>query len=135
MATNLRRFPVSGEPGRTVLLDRGDIYYIEAEGDDSLIRTARRKRYPHVEPLKTVEGRLPSSPFFRIYLHFPLAIPARDLNTRFGPFACQPTYSDTDATILVEYRDYVPIGPREKAARVDAPCNQAIRAQLISSAY
>ncbi len=67
MASNLRRFPARGEPGRAILLDRDDIYYIEAEGDDSLIRTARRKRYPHVEPLETVEGRLPSPPFFRIH--------------------------------------------------------------------
>ena len=50
-----------------ILLDRDDIYYIEAEGDDSLVRTARRKRYPHVEPLVTVEGHLPSVPFFRIH--------------------------------------------------------------------
>ena len=67
MMSDLSKFPVSGEPGRVVLLDRGGIYYIEAEGDDSLIRTARRKRYPHVEPLETVEGRLPSPPFFPIH--------------------------------------------------------------------
>ncbi|MFV2044357.1 MAG: LytTR family DNA-binding domain-containing protein, partial [Anaerolineales bacterium] len=59
--------PVRGEPGRVSFIDREDVYYIEAEGDDSLIRTARRKRYAHVEPLETVEGRLPSPPFFRIH--------------------------------------------------------------------
>ena len=42
-------------------------FEIEAEGDDSLVRTARKKRYPHVEPLEAVEGRLPSPPFFRIH--------------------------------------------------------------------
>ncbi len=67
MATDLRRFPVRSEPGRVILLDLNDVYYFEAECDDSLIRTARRKRYPHVEPLETVEGRLPSPPFFRIH--------------------------------------------------------------------
>lgn len=67
MAANLRRFPVRGELGRAILLDRNDIFYVEAEGDDSLIRTARRKRYPHIEPLETVESRLPSPPFFRIH--------------------------------------------------------------------
>ena len=40
---------------------------VEAEADNSLIRTARRKSYPHIEPLETVEGRLPSPPFFRIH--------------------------------------------------------------------
>ena len=67
MSINLKRFPVRREPGRIILLDREDIYYIEAKGDDSLIRTARKKRYPHVEPLETVEGLLPSQPFFRIH--------------------------------------------------------------------
>ncbi|MFV2044727.1 MAG: LytTR family DNA-binding domain-containing protein [Anaerolineales bacterium] len=43
------------------------MYYIEAEGDDSLIRTACGKRNPHVEPLESVEGRLPSPPFLRIH--------------------------------------------------------------------
>jgi len=67
VAANLRRFPARGEPGRATLLDRDDIYYFEAEGDDSLIRTARKKRYAHVEPLETVESRLPPPPFFRIH--------------------------------------------------------------------
>ncbi|MCI0807469.1 MAG: LytTR family transcriptional regulator, partial [Chloroflexi bacterium] len=67
MLINIKRFPVRSEPGRIILLDREDIYYVEAEGDDSLIRTARKKRYPHVEPLETIESRLPSPPFFRIH--------------------------------------------------------------------
>jgi len=66
MSTNLRWFPVRGEPIRAILLDLEDIFYIEAVGEDSLVRTARRKRYPHVEPLETVEGHPPSPPFFRI---------------------------------------------------------------------
>ena len=64
---NLQRFPVRSQPGRAILLDREAIYYIEADGDDSLLRTARRKRCSHVEPLDTVESRLPSPPFFRIH--------------------------------------------------------------------
>ena len=43
------------------------IYYFEAEGDDSLIRTARKELYRHVEPLEEVDARLPSPPFFRIH--------------------------------------------------------------------
>ena len=43
------------------------IYYFEAEGDDSQARTARKKLYRHVEPLEEVEARLPSPPFFRIH--------------------------------------------------------------------
>ncbi len=67
METSLLRFPVRGLAGRAILLDREDICYIEGDGDDSLIRTAARKRYPHIEPLETVEVRLPSPPFFRIH--------------------------------------------------------------------
>ena len=65
--TDFEGFPMKSESGRIILLERSQILYISVEGDDTLIRTARRKRYPHVEPLETVEARLPSPPFFRIH--------------------------------------------------------------------
>ncbi len=61
------RFPVKSEPGRVVLLERDQIFYVEAEADDSLIRTARKKLYRHSERLDQVEARLPSPPFFRVH--------------------------------------------------------------------
>ncbi len=61
------RFPVKSEPGRVVLLEKDQIFYVEAEADDSLIRTARKKRHRHSERLDQVEARLPSPPFFRIH--------------------------------------------------------------------
>ena len=61
------RFPVKSEPGRVVLLEKDRIFYVEAEADDTLIRTARKKRYRHSERLDQVESRLPSPPFFRIH--------------------------------------------------------------------
>ena len=61
------RFPVKSEPGRVALLEKDQIFYVEAEADDSLIRTARRKRYRHSERLDQVESRLPSPPFFRVH--------------------------------------------------------------------
>ncbi len=61
------RFPVKSEPGRVALLERDKIFYVEAEADDSLIRTARKKLYRHSERLDQVEARLPSPPFFRIH--------------------------------------------------------------------
>ena len=61
------RFPVKSEPGRVALLEKDKIFYVEAEADDSLIRTARKKRYRHSERLDRVESRLPSPPFFRIH--------------------------------------------------------------------
>jgi two-component system LytT family response regulator len=63
----LSRFPVKSRAGRVLLLDSDKIYYVEAAGDDSLIRTARARVYKHVEPLDEVQNRLPSPPFFRIH--------------------------------------------------------------------
>lgn len=57
------RFPIKSEPGRLTLLERDQIFYVEA--DDSLIRTARQKLYRQSERLDQVEDRLPSPPFFR----------------------------------------------------------------------
>ena len=61
------RFPVKSEPGRVALLEKNRIFYVEAEGDDSWIRTARKKLYRHSERLDQVEARLPSPPFFRVH--------------------------------------------------------------------
>jgi two-component system response regulator LytT len=61
------RFPIKSEPGRVTLMEKDQIFYVEAEADDSLIRTARKKLYRHSERLDQVEGRLPSPPFFRIH--------------------------------------------------------------------
>ena len=65
--SDLKIFPIKREPGRVTLLEMDKIYYIEAEGDDTLLRTARKKPYSHIEPLEEVEARLPSPPFFRIH--------------------------------------------------------------------
>ena len=65
--TDFEGFPMKSDSGRIILLERSQILYINVEGDDTLIRTARRKRYPQLEPVETIEGRLPSLPFFRIH--------------------------------------------------------------------
>jgi DNA-binding LytR/AlgR family response regulator len=65
--TELRRFPLKSGPGQVILLEMAQIFYIEAEGDDSLIRIARKNHHKHVEPLDEVEARFPSPPFFRIH--------------------------------------------------------------------
>ena len=49
---------------------KDQIFYVATEGDDGLIRTARKKLYPHFERLGEVEDRLPSSPFLRIHRSF-----------------------------------------------------------------
>ena len=64
---DLKKFPLRMEPGRVRLLEWDKIFYIEAERDDSLVRTARKELYRHIEPLHDLEPRLPSPPFFRIH--------------------------------------------------------------------
>lgn len=34
------RFPIKSEPGQIILPHKDQTFYIEAEGDDSLVRTA-----------------------------------------------------------------------------------------------
>ncbi len=65
--SSLKRFPVKSKPGQVILLEKDQIFFIEAEGDDSLIRTARKTMRRHSERLEQVEERLPSPPFFRIH--------------------------------------------------------------------
>jgi len=65
--SSLKRFPVKSKPGQVILLEKDQIFFIEAEGDDSLIRTARKTMRRHSERLEQVEDRLPSPPFFRIH--------------------------------------------------------------------
>jgi DNA-binding LytR/AlgR family response regulator len=54
----------------TRYVDTRDIYYVEADADDTLVRTRRRTRYRSREPLREVEARLPAPPFFRCHQSF-----------------------------------------------------------------
>ena len=63
----LEKFAVKTEPGRVLLVEWDQIFYIEAENHDTLVRMARKKVLRHVEELHEVEARLASPPFFRIH--------------------------------------------------------------------
>ena len=66
-----------------MFLDLREIYYIEAKHDDCLFRTARKRRYRHIETLQEVEARLPSPPFFRIHRSYIVTLNrARELRAR-----------------------------------------------------
>ena len=45
-------------PGRAVFLDLGEIYTIEAERDDCLFRTARKRRHPACKGRGAPDGNL-----------------------------------------------------------------------------
>jgi DNA-binding LytR/AlgR family response regulator len=61
------RVLVKTGPGRYLLLDPGEVYYIEADGDDVLVRTARKRRYRGVRRLSEWERRLRAAAFLRIH--------------------------------------------------------------------
>lgn len=63
MVNDLKKFAVKTEPGRLVLVEWEQIFYIEAERADTIVRTARKRARRHLEPLHEVEPRLPSPPF------------------------------------------------------------------------
>jgi DNA-binding LytR/AlgR family response regulator len=61
------RIPVRTAPGRILLLDAAEIYYIEGEGDDTLVRTARKARYRSTNRLSAWQRRLAARGFVRIH--------------------------------------------------------------------
>jgi len=52
------RIPVKIAAGRFLLLDAAEIYFIESDGDDVWVRTARKRRYRGGRRLAEWETRL-----------------------------------------------------------------------------
>lgn len=61
------RMALRVEPGRYRLVDLEDVYFIEADGDDALLRTSRRERVRSTESLAQLEDRLAADGFLRIH--------------------------------------------------------------------
>jgi two-component system LytT family response regulator len=61
------RFLAQVDEDRFELLETADIFHVEAEGGESLVRTRRARRRRVVESLGELVGRLPSPPFFRAH--------------------------------------------------------------------
>ena len=61
------RFLAQVDEDRFELLEAADIFHVEADAGDSLIRTRRARRRRVVENLGELAGRLPSPPFFRAH--------------------------------------------------------------------
>jgi len=66
----LRRLPVKGADGSIELIEIDGIFYLEARGDDTLIRTKRKKPYKSVQRLGDLAKKLPGPAFVRCHREY-----------------------------------------------------------------
>jgi DNA-binding LytR/AlgR family response regulator len=66
----VRRLPVRGKDGSIELIEIGSIFYLEAKGHDTLIRTRRKKPYRSVQRLAEFARRLPAPAFVRCHREY-----------------------------------------------------------------
>ena len=63
----MSRFAIRLEEGRLEIVDLEDTYYIEADGDDCLVRLASKRRRRDIRTLDDIEAALGPRGFFRIH--------------------------------------------------------------------
>jgi DNA-binding LytR/AlgR family response regulator len=61
----MRRLPIKGSDGTIDLIEIDAIFYLEAQGDNTLIRTKRKKPYKSVQRLGVLAKKLPAPAFVR----------------------------------------------------------------------
>ena len=66
----VRRLPVKGKDGSIELIEIESIFYLEAKGHDTLIRTRRKKPYHSVQRLGELAKRLPTPAFVRCHREY-----------------------------------------------------------------
>ena len=62
-----RRLAVETSAGSTLLFDPSEVFYLETDGHDTLVRTARATPYRSTRRLSDILARLPQPPFFRCH--------------------------------------------------------------------
>ena len=72
MKTNgiVRRLPVKGADGSIDLIEMEAIFYLEARGDDTLIRTRRKTPYHSIQRLKELALKLYDPAFVRCHREY-----------------------------------------------------------------
>jgi DNA-binding LytR/AlgR family response regulator len=63
----VRRLPVKGKDGSIDLIEIEGIFYLEAVGHDTLIRTKRKKPYLFVQRIQELARKLPVPAFVRCH--------------------------------------------------------------------
>jgi DNA-binding LytR/AlgR family response regulator len=66
----VRRLPVKGKDGSIELIEIESIFYLEAKGHDTLIRTRRKKPYHSVQRLGELAKKLPTPAFVRCHREY-----------------------------------------------------------------
>jgi DNA-binding LytR/AlgR family response regulator len=66
----VRRLPVKGKDGSIDLIEIEGIFYLEAMGHDTLIRTRRKKPYHSVQRLGELAKKLPTPVFVRCHREY-----------------------------------------------------------------
>ena len=90
----LRRLPVEYEDGSIDLIEIGSIYYLESQGESTLIRTKRKSPYRSVHRLGELAKRLPAPAFVRCHREYIVNLnrvrsliprPSRDYDLKLDP--------------------------------------------------
>jgi len=104
------RIPVHVSAGGIVLLDATEIYYIEGERGDTLVRTARRTRNRSVNRLSEWERQLQSAGFIRSHRSYLVNLGrVRELRLRSGdPNDWELKLDPPVNTVLPVGRAYLP---------------------------
>jgi DNA-binding LytR/AlgR family response regulator len=66
----VRRLPVKGADGSIDLIEIDAIFYLEAQGEDTLIRTKRKKPYKSLQRLGELANKLPAPAFVRCHREY-----------------------------------------------------------------
>ena len=66
----VRRLPVKGKDGSIELIEIESIFYLEAKGHDTLIRTRRKKPYHSVQRLGELAKKLPTPAFVQCHREY-----------------------------------------------------------------
>ena len=70
MNDTVTRLPVKAADGSIEFIEMEGIYYLEARGHDTLIRTKRKKPYISVQRLGDLASKLPAPAFVRCHRQF-----------------------------------------------------------------
>ena len=66
----VKRLPVKGKDGSIDLIEIEGIFYLEAKGHDTLIRTRRKKPYLSVQRIQELARKLPAPAFVRCHREY-----------------------------------------------------------------